>query len=136
MRLESENLLRAILAGSHIRRRVSVPLYEYKCTKCGRRTEKIESISGPHLKKCPHCGAKVESLISAPAIQFKGSGWYVTDYAGKKSDSGDGGGPKDEKSASDKRDATSKDSTKESSTKETTPKEAKDKKFEKSASKK
>jgi putative FmdB family regulatory protein len=136
MRLESENLLHAILDGSHIRRRVSVPLYEYKCTKCGRRTEKIESISGPHLKKCPHCGAKVESLISAPAIQFKGSGWYVTDYAGKKSASSDGGGSKDEKSASDKTDATSKDSTKESTTKETTPKEAKDKKFEKSASKK
>jgi putative FmdB family regulatory protein len=136
MRLESENLLHAILGGSHIRRRVSVPLYEYKCTKCGRRTEKIESISGPHLKKCPHCGAKVESLISAPAIQFKGSGWYVTDYAGKKSASSDGGGSKDEKSASDKTDATSKDSTKESTTKETTPKEAKDKKFEKSASKK
>lgn len=113
-----------------------MPLYEYKCTKCGRRTEKIESISGPHLKKCPHCGAKVESLISAPAIQFKGSGWYVTDYAGKKSASSDGGGSKDEKSASDKTDATSKDSTKESTTKETTPKEAKDKKFEKSASKK
>jgi putative FmdB family regulatory protein len=62
-----------------------VPLYEYQCTKCKRRTEKIESVAGPHLKKCPHCGGKVESLISAPAIQFKGSGWYVTDYAGKKS---------------------------------------------------
>ena len=60
-----------------------MPLYEYKCTKCNRRTEKIEPVNGPHLKKCPHCGGKVESLISAPAIQFKGSGWYVTDYAGK-----------------------------------------------------
>jgi len=62
-----------------------VPLYEYKCLKCGRNTEKIESVSGPHLKKCPHCGGKVERLIAAPAIQFKGAGWYVTDYAGKKS---------------------------------------------------
>jgi len=61
-----------------------VPLYEYQCTKCHRRTEKIESVSGPHLKKCPHCGAKVERLLAAPAIQFKGAGWYVTDYAGKK----------------------------------------------------
>jgi len=69
-----------------------VPLYEYQCTKCFRRTEKIESVSGPHLKKCPHCGAKVERLQSAPAIQFKGSGWYVTDYAGKKTaSSGDSG---------------------------------------------
>ena len=66
-----------------------MPLYEYKCLKCGRTTEKIENVSGPHLKKCPHCGGKVESLISAPAIQFKGSGWYVTDYAAKAA-SGDG----------------------------------------------
>jgi putative FmdB family regulatory protein len=70
-----------------------VPLYEYQCTKCKRRTEKIESVSGPHLKKCPHCGGKVEPLISAPAIQFKGSGWYVTDYAGKKGSSGDSAPP-------------------------------------------
>ena len=66
-----------------------MPLYEYECTKCHRRTEKIESLSGPHLKKCPHCRGKVESVLTAPAIQFKGSGWYVTDYAGKKGDSGD-----------------------------------------------
>jgi putative FmdB family regulatory protein len=66
-----------------------VPLYEYKCVKCGRRTEKIESVAGPHLKKCPHCGGKVEQVLAPPAIQFKGSGWYVTDYAGKGK-SGDG----------------------------------------------
>ena len=60
-----------------------MPLYEYQCTKCHRRTEKIESVHGPHLKKCPHCGGKVERTLSPPAIQFKGSGWYVTDYAGK-----------------------------------------------------
>ena len=60
-----------------------MPLYEYKCLKCGRRTEKIENVDGPHLRKCPHCGGKVEPLISAPAIQFKGAGWYVTDYANK-----------------------------------------------------
>src|SRR3989440_2984019 len=68
----------------------SVPLYEYKCLKCGRNTEKIESVSGPHLKKCPHCGGKVESVITAPAIQFKGAGWYVNDYGGKKTTSGGG----------------------------------------------
>lgn len=60
-----------------------MPLYEYKCLKCGRRTEKIENMDGPHLRKCPHCGGKVEPIISAPAIQFKGAGWYVTDYANK-----------------------------------------------------
>ena len=62
-----------------------MPLYEYQCAKCHRKTEKIESVAGPHLKKCPHCGGKVERLLAPPAIQFKGAGWYVTDYAGKKS---------------------------------------------------
>ena len=65
-----------------------MPLYEYACLKCKRHTDKIENLNGPHLKKCPHCGGKVESVITAPAIQFKGSGWYVTDY-GKKSAGGD-----------------------------------------------
>ena len=67
-----------------------MPLYEYECTKCHKKTEKIESVAGPHLKKCPHCGGKVERLVAAPAIQFKGAGWYVTDYAGKKSGGSDG----------------------------------------------
>jgi putative FmdB family regulatory protein len=62
-----------------------VPLYEYECRKCGQRTEKIENFSGPYLKKCPKCGGKIDRLLGAPAIQFKGSGWYVTDYAGKGS---------------------------------------------------
>ena len=58
-----------------------MPLHEYECQKCRRQFERIESFSGPHLKKCPKCGAKVERLVAAPAFQFKGSGWYVTDYA-------------------------------------------------------
>lgn len=61
-----------------------MPLYEYECTKCHKVTEKIEKVAGPHLKKCPHCGGKVERQVSRSAIQFKGAGWYVTDYAGKK----------------------------------------------------
>ena len=74
-----------------------MPLYEYQCAKCGHRFEKIESFSAPETKKCPKCGGKAERLLAAPAIQFKGSGWYVTDYAGKKpaagaEKSGDGGG--------------------------------------------
>ena len=60
-----------------------MPLYEYQCTKCGHRFEKIQKFSDPLIKKCPDCGGKVEQLISAPAVQFKGSGWYVTDYAKK-----------------------------------------------------
>lgn len=60
-----------------------MPLYEYKCVKCGHRFEKIEGYSASETKKCPKCGAKAERQIASPAIQFKGSGWYVTDYAGK-----------------------------------------------------
>jgi len=106
-----------------------VPLYEYQCTKCHRRTEKIEKVNGPHLKKCPHCGGKVEALFSAPAIQFKGSGWYVTDYAGKKSgtpESGSAGKSDSKDAAGDSgKDAAGKESSsKESSAKETSSKEA------------
>lgn len=61
-----------------------MPLYEYKCVKCGHRFEKIESMNASITKKCPKCGAKAERMFAAPAIQFKGTGWYVTDYAGKK----------------------------------------------------
>ena len=100
-----------------------MPLYEYECTKCHRKTEKIESVSGPHLKKCPHCGAKVERLMAAPAIQFKGAGWYVTDYAGKKSGGSDG----TEKASTAEKSA-SEGGAKESTTKESAAKESKEKK--------
>jgi putative FmdB family regulatory protein len=60
-----------------------VPLYEYVCKKCNHRFEKIQKFSDPKIKKCPECGGKVEQAIHAPAIQFKGAGWYVTDYAQK-----------------------------------------------------
>jgi putative FmdB family regulatory protein len=62
-----------------------VPLYEYRCKNCGHQFEKIQSFSAPDEKECPVCHGPVERLISAPAIQFKGSGWYATDYAAKKS---------------------------------------------------
>jgi putative FmdB family regulatory protein len=62
-----------------------LPLYEYKCVKCGHRFEKIESVTASETKKCPKCGARAPRMASAPAIQFKGSGWYVNDYGGKKS---------------------------------------------------
>ncbi len=95
-----------------------MPLYEYKCLKCSRKTEKIEHVNGPHLKKCPHCGGKVEPLISRSAIQFKGAGWYVTDYAGKKST----GDTSVSGSSSEKSD------TKDSGTKDSSAKETKDSK--------
>ena len=60
-----------------------MPLYEYQCKKCGHRFEKIQKFSDKPVKKCPECGGPVEQTISAPAVQFKGSGWYVTDYARK-----------------------------------------------------
>lgn len=60
-----------------------MPLYEYRCLQCGHQFEKIQSFSAPEEKECPVCRGEVERLISAPAIQFKGAGWYVTDYASK-----------------------------------------------------
>lgn len=60
-----------------------MPLYEYRCKKCGHQFEKIQSFSAPDEKECPVCKGEVERLISAPAIQFKGAGWYVNDYAAK-----------------------------------------------------
>jgi putative FmdB family regulatory protein len=117
-----------------------VPLYEYKCLKCGRKTEKIENVAGPHLKKCPHCGGKVEMMFSAPAIQFKGSGWYVTDYGGKKSSSDSG---KEEKPAKESKDSTKDSAAKDSATKDSGSKDSgtkdsgsKEKKTDRSAKKK
>ena len=63
----------------------SVPLYEYRCRKCGHTFEKIEQLNASARKKCPKCGGRAERVHSAAAIQFKGSGWYVTDYSGKSS---------------------------------------------------
>jgi putative FmdB family regulatory protein len=69
-----------------------VPLYEYRCPKCGKTFEKIQKFSDRPRAKCPECGVFAERQISAPAIRFKGTGWYVTDYAGKGKP-GDGGKP-------------------------------------------
>ena len=66
-----------------------MPLYEYQCENCGQRFEQIQKFSDPLADTCPKCGGgPVHKLISSPAIQFKGSGWYITDYA--KKDSGGG----------------------------------------------
>jgi len=108
-----------------------MPLYEYQCKKCGHRFEKIQKFSDKMVKKCPDCGGVVEQMISAPAVQFKGSGWYVTDYARKSSSPGSSGdsGSKDKKDDKPKSDSSSKEgsskesTTKESSSKESAPKE-------------
>ena len=66
-----------------------MPLYEYRCRKCGAQFENIQKFSDPILTKCKQCGGELERLLSSPAIQFKGTGWYVTDYAKKSSDGGE-----------------------------------------------
>ncbi len=76
-----------------------MPLYEYQCPNDGT-FEKMQKFSDPPLTHCPKCGAKVEKLLSAPAIQFKGTGWYVTDYARKS------GGEREKASSSEKREST------------------------------
>ena len=65
-----------------------MPLYEYECEPAGHRFERIQKFSDPPVETCPTCGGKVRKLLSSPAIQFKGSGWYVTDYARKPSGEG------------------------------------------------
>jgi len=64
-----------------------MPLHEYKCPKCGHAFEALQKAKDRPLEKCPACGGPLRKLISSPAIQFKGNGWYVTDYAKKSSPS-------------------------------------------------
>lgn len=100
-----------------------MPLYEYQCKKCKHTFEKIQKFSDPLVKKCPECGGPVEQLLSAPAVQFKGSGWYVTDYA-KKGASGSSSGS----SSSSEKDGGSKPAEKSDSKKSETKTESKTKK--------
>ncbi|HEY4841553.1 MAG TPA: zinc ribbon domain-containing protein [Terriglobales bacterium] len=85
-----------------------MPNYEYLCKDCGHRFEQIRKFSDKQLRKCPKCGGVIEQVISAPAVQFKGSGWYVTDYAkkgaasaGSSSSSEDDSGKKETKESKD-----------------------------------
>ncbi|HKD19011.1 MAG TPA: FmdB family zinc ribbon protein [Thermoanaerobaculia bacterium] len=68
-----------------------MPIYEYVCGSCKKKTEVIQRVNEAPLKVCPHCGGKLKKAISAPAIQFKGSGFYITDYARGSSSGGEGG---------------------------------------------
>lgn len=88
-----------------------MPLYEYKCQKCGELVEAIQKLNDPPYSICPHCGGDLKKLISAPAIQFKGSGFYLTDYGRSGSDSA-------------KKTATEGSSAKESSSKESSSRES------------
>jgi len=91
-----------------------MPNYEYLCKNCGHRFEQIRKFSDKQLRKCPECGGVIEQVISAPAVQFKGSGWYVTDYpkkcagsAGSSSSASSEGdsGTKEAKDSKDTKDA-------------------------------
>ena len=88
-----------------------MPLYPYRCTQCGHSFEKIQSFSEEPETVCPKCGGKLERPLTAPGLQFKGAGWYVTDYASKSAPStGDAG----EKKSSEAKPAAGETTTKES----------------------
>jgi len=88
-----------------------MPLYEYQCNACSIRFERILKFSDPPVEICPTCGGTVRKLLSSPAIQFKGSGWYITDYAKKPSSgsgtSSEGGGSSSGDGGSSKSDSSS-----------------------------
>ena len=95
-----------------------MPLYEYLCDSCGHRFEKIQKFSDPLVTTCPKCGKEnsVEQVLAAPAVQFKGSGWYVTDYAKSGSRQASSGSSKvDASSASNGSESKSADSKSNSS---------------------
>jgi putative FmdB family regulatory protein len=71
-----------------------MPLYEYECTTCHRRTEKIQKFSDPEITVCPYCTGHLERVISAPAISFKGGGWYADGYGNAKPKSASDGASK------------------------------------------
>jgi putative FmdB family regulatory protein len=88
-----------------------MPLYEYKCTTCQKHTEKIQKFSDPEITVCPQCGGKLERVLSAPAISFKGGGWYADGYGNAKPKSSSDGA---NKSGSDSKPATDSKSSNDS----------------------
>jgi putative FmdB family regulatory protein len=107
-----------------------MPLYEYECKKCHHRFERIQKFSDPYVKKCPDCGGPVDLVVSAPAVQFKGSGWYVNDYAKKSSASSSSNGESGSKTESGSK--SDSDSKTDSKTDSKSDAESKSKKEEKS----
>ena len=100
-----------------------MPLYEYECEACGNRFERIQKFSDPLVDTCPVCGGPVKKLLSSPAIQFKGSGWYITDYARKAPPDSSAKAPSASSASDSKSDAKSDaKATAKSDTSGTTPK--------------
>jgi putative FmdB family regulatory protein len=95
-----------------------MPLYEYKCTSCHKHTEKIQKFSDPEITVCPHCGGSLERVLSAPAVSFKGHGWYADGYGNAKPKSSGDGASKatssDGKPSTDSKPTTDSASSKES----------------------
>jgi putative FmdB family regulatory protein len=94
-----------------------MPLYEYKCTSCHKHTEKIQKFSDPEITVCPHCGGPLERVLSAPAVSFKGHGWYADGYGNAKPKSSGDGASKttsDAKPGTDSKPTTDSTSSKES----------------------
>jgi putative FmdB family regulatory protein len=85
-----------------------MPIYEYECKKCGHVTEAWQSFSSPPLSKCELCNGKVKKLISQSTFHLKGSGWYVTDYASKRKNTGKNESPKKESDTKEKKSASEK----------------------------
>ncbi len=79
-----------------------MPLYEYKCRKCKHLFERIQKFSDEPGADCPKCGSESERQLSAPAVHFKGTGWYVTDYARKGKKDSDSESKETKESSSDK----------------------------------
>ncbi|HVZ82914.1 MAG TPA: FmdB family zinc ribbon protein [Terracidiphilus sp.] len=88
-----------------------MPLYEYRCTQCGYSFEKIQSFKAAPETECPRCHGKLERPLTAPALQFKGAGWYVNDYAGKAAANSPSAGSPDASSSGEAKPA-APDSTK------------------------
>ncbi len=115
-----------------------MPLYEYQCKKCKHKFEKIQKFSDRPIKKCPECGGPVDKIQHAPNVQFKGSGWYVTDYGGKSDKSKDDGGAEkgsSEKASSEKKDSTAKEDGTKAKDKDSSSKKSESKKSETKKSK-
>ena len=94
-----------------------MPLYEYECTTCHKHTEKIQKFSDPEITVCPHCGGPLERVLSAPAVSFKGHGWYADGYGNAKPKSSGDGASKaggDSKPSTDSKSTTDSKSSKES----------------------
>lgn len=88
-----------------------MPLYEYECRQCRRHTEKIQKFSDPEITQCPHCGGPLERVVSAPAISFKGGGWFADGYGNPKPAASAGDSKSDSASSAGTSISASKDST-------------------------